>query len=453
VDRTPPRGTQDFLPPASDRLLALYDAAHRAATSFGYRYVETPTFESTDLFARSSGETSDVVSKEMYTFEDRGGRSVTLRPEGTAPVVRAYLANAHDLPTPFKGYYVETLFRYGRPQKGRLREFRTFGVEVLGAHEPQADVDVIEVGSLLLDVLRGGGPALDGVELQLNSIGDETCRPAYRELLIGYLERNQSRLRDEHRDRFRENPLRVLDCKDDACREVSKEAPLIVDHLCEACAAHFTAVKGGLDEAGIAYTLTPTLVRGLDYYTRTAFEFVSPSLGPSQGTIIGGGRYDGLAEALGGPATPGVGFGSGIERLLLALGETWDPRLAAAWVGRHPGLWFFVVAVGEETASYARAVARGLRGRRGAYSVDGSFAARPLKAQLRMADRAGAAFTVVVGEREREAETVTLKRMHDGTEVRDVTLQGALDWIGEDYARHRGDLAIRGGTEEGAGDG
>src|SRR5262249_6289731 len=199
VDLSPPRGTQDFLPPESDRLLAVYDAAHRAASSFGYRYIETPTFEATDLFARSSGETSDVVSKEMYTFTDRGGRSVTLRPEGTAAVVRAYLADAHDLPAPVKGYYVETLFRYGRPQKGRLREFRTLGIEVLGAPEPQADVDVIETGDLLLRILRSGRPVLEGIELQLNSIGDEVCRPAYRELLISYLEANEDRLRDEHK--------------------------------------------------------------------------------------------------------------------------------------------------------------------------------------------------------------------------------------------------------------
>jgi histidyl-tRNA synthetase len=438
VDLTPPRGTQDFLPPASERLLAVYDAAHRAATSFGYRYVETPTFESTDLFARSSGETSDVVSKEMYTFEDRGGRSVTLRPEGTAAVVRAYLKNAHGLPNPFKGYYVEALFRYGRPQKGRLREFRTFGVEVLGAAEPQADVDVIEVGSLLLEILRGGRRVLEGVELQLNSIGDEVCRPAYRELLIAYLEEHRERIRDEHRDRFHENPLRVLDCKDEACREVSKGAPKIVDNLCDPCAAHFAAVRAGLDEAGVRYALVPTLVRGLDYYTRTAFEFVSPSLGPSQSTIIGGGRYDGLAEALGGPATPGIGFGSGIERLLLVLNEGWDPASAVASGGRHPGLWFFVVAVGEGTVPYARGVARALRGGRGEHSVDASFAARPLKAQLRMADRAGATYAVIVGERERDAGTITLKRMHDGREVGDVTPQGALDWIERDVEEHLG---------------
>jgi histidyl-tRNA synthetase len=439
VELTPPRGTQDFLPPATERLLAVYDAAHRAATSFGYRYVETPTFESTDLFARSSGETSDVVSKEMYTFEDRGGRSVTLRPEGTAAVVRAYLKNAHGLPSPFKGYYVETLFRYGRPQKGRLREFRTFGVEVLGSAEPQADVEVIEVGSLLLEILRGGRRVLEGVELQLNSIGDEVCRPAYRELLIAYLEEHRERLQDEHRDRFRENPLRVLDCKDDACREVSKDAPRIIDHLCDPCAEHFAAVRAGLDEAGVRYTLVPTLVRGLDYYTRTAFEFVSPTLGPSQSTIIGGGRYDGLAEALGGPATPGIGFGSGIERLLLVLGEDWDPASAVASGGRHPGLWFFVVAVGEGTVPYARGVARALRGGRGEHSVDASFAARPLKAQLRMADRAGATYAVIVGERERDAGTVTLKRMHDGLEIGDVTPQGALDWIERDYREHLGE--------------
>jgi histidyl-tRNA synthetase len=439
VDLTPPRGTQDFLPPATERLLAVYDAAHRAATSFGYRYVETPTFESTDLFARSSGETSDVVSKEMYTFEDRGGRSVTLRPEGTAAVVRAYLKNSHGLPNPFKGYYVETLFRYGRPQKGRLREFRTFGVEVLGAAEPQADVEVIEVGSLLLEILRGGRRVLEGVELQLNSICDEVCRPAFRELLIAYLEEHRERLQDEHRDRFRENPLRVLDCKDDACREVSKDAPRIIDHLCDPCAEHFAAVRAGLDEAGVRYTLVPTLVRGLDYYTRTAFEFVSPTLGPSQSTIIGGGRYDGLAEALGGPATPGIGFGSGIERLLLVLGEGWDPASAVASGGRHPGLWFFVVAVGEGTVPYARGVARALRGGRGEHSVDASFASRPLKAQLRMADRAGATYAVIVGERERDAGTVTLKRMHDGREIGDVTPQGALDWIERDYEEHLGE--------------
>jgi histidyl-tRNA synthetase len=419
----------------------MYDAAHRAATSFGYRYVETPTFEATDLFARSSGETSDVVSKEMYTFTDRGGRSVTLRPEGTAAVVRAYLANAHDLPAPFKGYYVETLFRYGRPQKGRLREFRTFGVEVVGAPEPRADVEVIEAGDLLLRILRSGRPVLEGVELQVNSIGDEVCRPAYRELLIAHLEANRDRLRDEHKDRFRDNPLRVLDCKDDACREVSKDAPRIVDHLCAPCAEHFAAVRAGLDEAGVRYTLVPTLVRGLDYYTRTAFEFVSPSLGPSQATILGGGRYDGLAEALGGPPTPGVGFGSGVERMLLALGAEWDPRFTAAAGGRHPGLWFFVVAVGQGTSGYARSVARSLRGDLGERSVDAAFAERPLKAQLRMANRAGATYAVIVGEREMESGTLTLKRLHDGVDVPDLSPQGALDWIEKEYERHRREVA------------
>jgi histidyl-tRNA synthetase len=229
----------------------------------------------------------------------------------------------------------------------------------------------------------------------------------------------------------------VLDCKDDACREVSKDAPKIVDHLCDPCAEHFAAVRAGLDEARIGYTLVPTLVRGLDYYTRTAFEFVSPSLGPSQGTVLGGGRYDGLAEALGGPATPGVGFGSGVERLLLALGSEWDPRYSVAAGGRHPGLWFFVVAVGDRTGAYARSVARALRGDLGARSVDAAFGDRPLKAQLRMANRAGATYAVIVGEREMDSDTVTMRRMHDGVEVHDVTPQGALQWIDEEYERHR----------------
>jgi histidyl-tRNA synthetase len=424
---TPPRGTQDILPPRSERMLALYDAAHRVATSFGYGYVETPTFEGTELFARSSGESSDVVSKEMYEFTDRGGRSVTLRPEGTAPVVRAYLANAHDLATPFRGYYVETLFRYGRPQSGRLREFRSFGVEVLGAEEPEADVEVIEIGHALLGLLAGGEPRLGDVELQLNSIGDETCRPAYRELLIAYLEANAALLRDEHRERFRDNPLRVLDCKDDACRAVSAEAPKIADHLCQPCAGHFAAVRSGLTEAGIDFSLVPTLVRGLDYYTRTAFEFVSSSLGPSQGTIVGGGRYDGLAEVLGGPATPGVGFGAGIERILLALGDDWEP--AGAAIVRFRGLGVFVVAVGDGAIPEARALVRELRGPGCSRSVSTLFGDRPVKAQFRTADRLGARFAVILGDREIKDGTFTVRRMRDGEERSGLPRDEMLAWI------------------------
>jgi histidyl-tRNA synthetase len=400
MDLKPPRGTADLLPPRSETMRVLYEAAAATAERFGYHYVETAILESTELFVRTSGESSDVVRKEKYTFEDRSGRSLTLRPEGTAPVVRAYLANAHRLPSVFKAYYIEPEWRYGRPQAGRLREFRVFGAEVIGAPEPGADVEVIAVADLFL---RERG--LERFELQLNSIGDEVCRPAYREELILYLEANESRLDDEHRDRWRENPMRVLDCRHPACRAVSEGAPTISDRLCAPCKQHFEAVRSRLEEEGIAYRHDPRLVRGLDYYTRTAFEFVSDVLAPGQATVCGGGRYDGLAEVLGGSPTPGVGFGMGLDRVILAL----DGEGVALPGG--PGLDCFVVTVGE-SSKWATAVTRALRS--AGISTAAAFAARPLGAQLRMADRVGARFAVIVGEKESAAETVTLRRLEDG---------------------------------------
>ena len=359
---------------------ALYDRAGALARLHGYRYVETPGFEATEVFARTAGETSDVVSKEMYTFEDRRGRSLTLRPEGTAPVMRAYLAAMQQQPSPFKAYYLTRMYRYARPQEGRYREHRQFGIEIFGPEDPSADVEVIAVGDAFL---RGLG--LTRIELQLNSIGDDTCRPGYRELLVAYLREHRDGLTDEHRDRFEDNPLRVLDCKDEACRAVAAQAPRIVDHLCEACREHFDDVQAGLKDAGLSAVVTPTLVRGLDYYTRTAFEFVSPGLSPQQATLFGGGRYDGLAEVLGGPHVPGVGFGMGLERVLMALEDEGVEPPA------EPGLVAFVVGVG-----------------------DASFEERPLKAQLKMADRAGAGVAVIVGERELASGTVTVRRLADG---------------------------------------
>jgi histidyl-tRNA synthetase len=417
MDFTPPRGTADWLPPGSERLRAVYDLAHGVARRFGYRYVETPTFEDSALFARSSGDTSDVVSKEMYTFADRGGRSVTLRPEGTAPVVRAYLQNEHDLPVPFKCYYVETLFRYGRPQRGRLREYRSFGIEVIGADAPEGDVEVILVGA---EFLRQAG--VSRFELQLNSIGDETCRPRYRRALLDYLEENAGRLRDEHHDRFRDNPLRVLDCKDEACRAVAAGAPKMSDDdwswLCEDCRAHFEAVRTGLEREGTGFVIVPTLVRGLDYYTRTVFEFVSEELSQSQGSIIAGGRYDGLAEVLGSRArVPAVGFGLGIERVLLALDEE------GAALRPSGGLDAYVVFMGDAVRAYARDVASRLRalGR----SVDMPLSVRPLKAQLHAADRSGARFAVILGEKEATGSTVTWKRLSDGAQFEGSIEDGA----------------------------
>ena len=399
---------QDFLPPAGGRMRALYDAASNLAEMYGYRYVETPEVEHTELFLRTSGETSDVVSKEMYTFADRGGRSVTLRPEGTAPVMRAYLAHVQSQPSPFKTYYLTRMFRYGRPQRGRYREHRQFGIEIFGAEEPGADVEVIAIGDRFL---RDRG--LSRFELQINSIGDSVCRPAYRELLISYLESRRSELRDEHRDRFRDNPLRVLDCKDEACRAVSAEAPKIVDHLCEPCAEHFDAVRAGLEEEGVRAVLRPTLVRGLDYYTRTAFEFESEVLSEAQATLFGGGRYDGLAEALGGPHVPGVGFGMGLERVLIAMEDE------GVDLPSERALDAFVIGVGEGRTS-VRQVERTLR--EAGLSAMAEYADRPLKAQMRGADRAAARYVVIVGDQEARAGTVTWKRLADG-----VQLEGGID--------------------------
>jgi len=403
VELTPPRGTVDFVPPRSGALWEVSAAAHRVARLFGFAYVETPGFEQTELFARSSGESSDIVQKEMYTFEDRGGRLLTLRPEGTAPIVRAYLAHRNELPTPFKAYLVGPMWRYGRPQTGRSREFRQFDIEIIGAADPSADVEVIACGERYLEEL-----GLREYHLEVNSIGDQNCRPRYREILLEYLEAQSPRLRDEHRDRFRDNPLRVLDCKDEACREVAEDAPKITDYLCEPCREHFESVLARLGKEGTRHRVVPTLVRGLDYYTRTAFEWVGEALPPGQASLGGGGRYDGLAEVLGGPPTPGVGFALGIEpRILLALEA--EGRLPAP-----PRVTSFVVTVGPGARPRGHDLVRELRAK--GVSADSSFEDRPLKAQFRMADRAGARYALIVGEREAEAGTVTVRRLEDGHE-------------------------------------
>jgi histidyl-tRNA synthetase len=415
MDTTPPRGTQDLLPPDGSRMRGLYDRAASLARLYGYRYVETPGFEATELFARTSGETSDVVSKEMYTFVDRGDRQLTLRPEGTAPVMRAYLGRRHELGAPFKAYYLTRMYRYARPQAGRYREHRQFGVEVFGVEGPLADVETILVGDALLRSL-----GLSRYRLELNSIGDDVCRPAYREELIGYLGARQGQLRDEHRERFAENPLRVLDCKDEACREVAAAAPRITERLCDACAGHFDEVQEGLRDAGLEVSITPTLVRGLDYYTRTAFEFVAEGLSQQQGTLFGGGRYDGLAEALGGPHVPGVGFGMGLERVLLAVAEEeLEPP-------SEPALRCYVVALGDDARRRAGKLVWDLRA--AGVSADLPFEDRPMKAQMKLADRSGAAFVAIVGERELAEGTVTLRRLVDGIQ-KTVPADDVVRWL------------------------
>ncbi|MGZ5291654.1 MAG: histidine--tRNA ligase [Actinomycetota bacterium] len=415
MELQPPRGTLDLLPPAGGRMRELYDRAAQVARLYGYRYVETPGFEDTELFRATSGQTSDVVSKEMYTFLDRGDRSLTLRPEGTAPVMRAYLHKRGEMPTPFKGYYLTRMYRYGRPQAGRYREHRQFGIEVFSEAAPTADVEVIVVGDRFLRQL-----GLSRYRVEVNSIGDETCRPAYREELVAFLRDNRERLRDDHRDRFEDNPLRILDCKDEACRAVALEAPKIVERLCDPCREHFDGVLAGLANEGLEPAVSPTLVRGLDYYTRTAFEFVADGLSPQQATLFGGGRYDGLAEALGGPHVPGVGFGMGLERVLLALD---DEGLAAP---EEPGVVVYVVALGDGSRAAARELVRLLRG--AGVTADTAFEDRPLKAQLKMADRAGAGYAAILGERELAAGVVTMRRLADGDQ-REVALVDVVNWV------------------------
>ena len=415
MDFKPPRGTLDLLPPEGSRMRALYDRAAETARRYGYRYVETPALEHTELFVRTSGESSDIVRKEMYTFEDRGKRLLTLRPEGTAPIVRAYLAHGRVLPKPFKVFTIGPMWRYGRPQSGRLREFRQFDVEVIGERIPAADVDVIAVGDAFLQAV-----GIEALELQINSIGDEQCRPAYREELVDFLRANRDRLRDEHKDRFEENPLRVLDCKDERCREVAAEAPKIVDRLCADCREHFDAVLQGLEDEGIKAVLTSTLVRGLDYYTRTTFEWVSRRLAEGQSSVGGGGRYDGLAEVLGGPPTPGVGFAIGLERVQMVVND--DPD-----VGNPERPDAFVVGVGSKGWSLVRGTARALR--RAGLSVDHPFEAKALRAQLDMAARAGARYAVIIGEKEAGAGTVTLRRLSDGLQD-ELPVEQAIERMG-----------------------
>lgn len=412
MELAPPRGTTDLLPPESEQMRRLYDLAHGLASLYGYRYVETPAFESTDLFIRTSGASSDVVQKEMYTFEDKGGRQLTLRPEGTAPVVRAVLGASAEVSLPFKGYYVEPMWRYGRPQKGRLREFRQFGVELVGSGLPAADAETILLGHEYLQLA-----GIRDFRLEVNSLGDWVCRPAYRERLLAYLEANRERLRDEHRDRFRENPLRVLDCNDESCRAVAREAPKMADHLCAPCRDHFDGVLRALDDEGLAFDRVDTLVRGLDYYVRTAYEFVSPALPKGQASLCGGGRYDGLAELLGLTPTPGVGFALGLERILIAL-EAGGARDLGARFG------VFVVTVGPQAFPAGRELVRAFR--RAGVPAQVPFEDRPLNAQFRMADRSGAAYAAVLGERELSEGTVTLRRLADGFEEtvpRDEALQ------------------------------
>jgi histidyl-tRNA synthetase len=391
-----PRGTHDILPSEQPRWRQVVGEFEDLCRLYGYRRIDTPVFEETDLFVRTSGLGSDVVNKEMYTFEDRGGRALTLRAEATAPIVRAYIEHGlHREPQPQKLYAVETIYRYGRPQKGRFREHWQLDVEAIGSADPAVDAEVIQLYDALLRRL-----GITEYRLELNSIGDAACRPAYLDALRPWLDAHAAGLDEATRDQAARNPLRVLDniaAKPAAVQEVLREAPTIADFLCDDCAAHFADVRRFLDAYGVRYEVTPTLVRGLDYYTRTAWEFVGPE-GTSTSTISGGGRYDGLAEALGGPPTPGVGFGAGIERLLLALEGAGTPPPEEGGVDV-----FFVATDGADRPAM---LAKMLELRSHGIRADADFAGRSVKGQHTQAGRLGAKRVVVV-DADTDLSTVT----------------------------------------------
>jgi len=401
---TSPRGTADVLPQDSAKWQYVEETLRNVCERFGYRETRTPTFEHTELFQRGVGESTDVVDKEMYTMEDKGGRSITLRPEGTAGVVRSFIQNGVLAGTlPVRSYYLLSCFRYEKPQAGRLREFHQLGVELFGTKSADGDVEVIRIASQALKAI-----GIKNVRLEINSIGCPECRPRYRKALYDYFKAYENDLCDTCKIRLEKNPMRIIDCKSPICHKIAEGAPMAIDYLCDDCREHFENVKKYLDECGIAYTVNPTIVRGLDYYTKTVFEFVHESAG-AQGVVCGGGRYDGLVGMLGGNPTPGVGFGMGIERLI-NVAESEGIEFPSA---RVPDL--YIGFIGDKGRDMARKLVYDLQdsGVSAVYDIN----LRSLKAQLKYADKLGARFSIVLGDDEVDQMKCKLKNMKDGTET------------------------------------
>ncbi|MBE6774020.1 MAG: histidine--tRNA ligase [Ruminococcaceae bacterium] len=395
------KGTLDFLPQNIYKNQFVENSLLQIGECFGFKEIRTPVFEHTELFTRSVGDTTDVVQKEMYTFNDKGDRSITLRPEGTAGAARAFLENGlFNEPLPLKVCYLTSCYRYEKPQAGRLREFHQFGVECFGTSDPAADAEVISLASQIFDFFE-----VDNIALQINSIGCPKCRAEYHKALKEYFESKKADLCHTCLERLDKNPMRILDCKSPICSDIAKDAPKILDYLCEECDEHFKKVQKYLDVQGIEYTINPSIVRGLDYYTKTVFEFVSSDIG-AQGTVCGGGRYDGLIEEIGGPSIPSLGFGMGLERLMLLL-EAQKRRFPEE---RKPEL--FIVTIGDEAKLKAVELARELR-------LDGSsvlydLGGRSMKAQMKLANKLGAQTVIVLGEDEIKNDEATIKDMASG---------------------------------------
>ncbi len=412
-----PRGTQDTLPGESYKLRSLENSLGETAGNFGFREIRTPVFEHTELFMRGMGDTTDVVQKEMYTFNDNGNRSISLRPEGTAGTVRAFLEHGlFNEPLPQKYFYHTSCYRYEKPQAGRLREFHQFGVESLGTASPAADAEIIALARQIFDFYE-----VDDISLEINSIGCPECRKNYHKALIEYFTEKKTELCETCLSRLERNPMRILDCKSPVCSAIAADAPVVLGFLCEECEDHFTKVKKHLDAMEIPYTVNPHIVRGLDYYTKTVFEFVSNSIG-AQGTVCGGGRYDGLIKELGGNPLPACGFGMGMERLMMLL------EAQGKTLPEEPRIQLYVAPASEEQSYLASKIVNDLRYE--GISALTDLGGRSLKAQMKYANKKNALYTTVLGEDEVNKGETTVKNMDSGEQT---TL--SLENFAEEFTR------------------
>ena len=418
------KGTNDMLPADSHKFQFVEGKMLEIASLYGFREIRVPVFEHTEVFQRSVGDTTDVVQKEMYTFDDKGGRSITLRPELTAGVVRSVIE--HGLVNgalPVKVCYVGGCYRYEKPQAGRLREFHQFGVECFGAASPAADAEVISLGLQVLETV-----GIKNISLEINSIGCPECRKNYHKALSEYFASHIDTLCETYRDRLSRNPMRILDCKSPICSSLAADAPKVIDFLCDDCQNHFDGVKAHLDAAGIKYTVNPQIVRGLDYYTKTVFEFVSGDIG-AQSTVCGGGRYDGLVSQMGGPQVAALGFGMGIERLMLAL-QNQNAEFPEA-----EKCDLYIAPMGDMAAIKATALCTELR--RDGFEAQCDVCGRGLKAQMKYADKIGALYSIVLGDNELAENKGTIKNMKSGE-----TFEVSLDNFSEQFMKIKLDDAL-----------
>ncbi len=410
-----PRGTQDVLPSESYTLRQIENILSETAGNYGFREIRTPVFEHTELFCRGMGDTTDVVQKEMYTFNDNGNRSVSLRPEGTAGTVRAFLEHGlFNEPLPQKYFYHTSCYRYEKPQAGRLREFHQFGVESLGAASPAADAEIISLAQGIFDFFE-----LDDIHLEINSIGCPECRKNYHKALLDYFRSKQDELCETCLSRLERNPMRILDCKSPVCSGIAKDAPVVLDFLCEECSTHFGKVQKYLDAMNIEYKVNPRIVRGLDYYTKTVFEFVSGSIG-AQGTVCGGGRYDGLIKELGGNQLPACGFGMGMERLIMLL------QAQRKSLPEEQRINLYIAPASPEYSFEALRIVNDLRYE--GISAITDLGERSLKAQMKYANKKNVMYTLVLGEDEIKNHEASVKNMDTGEETKI-----SLDTFTEDF--------------------